>query len=84
MTFSHNIEILQSRTTNYSMNIFEHERKRSELFVTITVLFKRGLVMWISMYSGCLPWSPCFPGHKRQSRSIMTEFTVVLNSVLII
>ena len=43
MTFSHNIEILQSRTTNYSMKIFEHERKQSELFGTITVLFKRGL-----------------------------------------
>ena len=46
MTFSNNIEILQSRITNYSMKIFEHERKQrkqSEQFGTITVLFKRGL-----------------------------------------
>ena len=45
MTFSRNIEILQSRTINYSMKIFEHEMmKENSLnsFGTTTDLFKRG------------------------------------------
>ena len=44
MKFSHNIEILQSRTTNYSMKIFEHERKQSELF------WNYNCFVWVSLH----------------------------------
>ena len=42
--FLHNIEILQSRTKNYSMKIIGHERKQSELF------WNYNCFVWVSLH----------------------------------